>query len=123
MQRLFLLLTLLTVIVLASLALTGQPTQALPEYSAQTGEPCGTCHLSPSGGGLRTPRGQAWVGVNRPGQVPDLTESLSLLGVHLEADKSDYIAPVAPIPPAAPLQFKAGQAEKIHEWLRNYEGN
>lgn len=123
MQRLIVLSAILIIIVWASLALTTQPTQALPEYSAQTGEPCGTCHLSPSGGGLRTPRGQAWVGADRPGQVPDLTGSLSLLGVHLEANESDYIAPATPIPPAAPLQFKAGQARKIHEWLRNYEGN
>lgn len=123
MQRLLLLLTLLSVIILAGLAFAGQPTQALPEYSTQTGEPCGTCHLSPSGGGLRTPRGQAWVGAARPGQVPDLAESLSLLGIHLEVNEADYLAPAAPIPAAAPLQFKTGQAEKIHDWLRNYEGN
>jgi hypothetical protein len=52
-----------------------------------------------------------------------LTESLSLLGIHLEINEKDYLAPAAPIPPATPLQFKAGQAEKLDHWLRDYEGN
>ena len=56
------------------LTLRGGPAQrqALPEYATQTGEPCATCHISPSGGGLRTPRGQAWVGSDKPGAVPAL---------------------------------------------------
>ena len=37
-----------------------KPGEALPEYSAQTGEPCATCHVSPSGGGPPRP---AWAGL------------------------------------------------------------
>lgn len=122
MKRSLLLLTLFLTLVLA-LALTSQPTQALPEYSAQTGEPCATCHISPSGGGLRTPRGQAWVGAGKPGSVPGLSESLELLGVHLQIDESDYLATSAPVPPAEPLGLEPVQSQVIHEWLRNYEGN
>ena len=122
MKRLLLYSTLFIAVVLA-MALTSQPTQALPEYSTQTGEPCATCHISPSGGGLRTARGQAWVGAGKPGAVPDLTEALELLGVHLEVDESAYITVPESIPPAEPLRLKVGQAKAIHDWLKNYEGN
>ncbi len=122
MKRLLLLLTLFVTIVLV-LALTSQSTQALPEYSTQTGEPCASCHISPSGGGLRTPRGQAWVGAGKPGAVPDLTESLELLGVHLEIDESAYVTVPESIPAAEPLRLKPGQARAIHDWLKDYEGN
>jgi hypothetical protein len=57
---------------LAALLWAAQPSLALPEYSVQTGEPCASCHVSPSGGGVRTPRGQAWVAEERPSTVPDL---------------------------------------------------
>jgi hypothetical protein len=122
MRRLLLLLTLLAVIALA-LALTSQPTQALPEYSSQTGEPCSVCHVSPSGGGIRTPRGLAWVGAGKPGAVPALAEALELLGVHLQADKSDYVTVPESLPAAEPLQLRTGQAKKVHDWLKDYEGN
>ena len=122
MRWLLLLLTSFFTIVF-TLAFASQPTQALPEYSTQTGEPCATCHVSPSGGGLRTPRGQAWVGAGKPGVVPDLTASLELLGVHLEVDASAYIAVPEPVPPAEPLNLKPGQARLIHQWLKDYEGN
>jgi hypothetical protein len=122
MKRLSLLFILFITIVLA-LALTAQPTQALPEYATQTGEPCASCHISPSGGGLRTPRGQAWVAAGKPMTVPDLTESLELLGVHLEVDESAYVTVPGSIPPPEPLRLKASQAEVIHNWLEGYEGN
>ncbi|UCC89608.1 MAG: hypothetical protein JSV81_09930 [Anaerolineales bacterium] len=122
MMRNLLLLTLFITIIL-TLALTSQPVQALPEYSTQTGEPCATCHNSPSGGGLRTPRGQAWVATGKPGAVPDLAESLELLGVHLEVDESAYVTVPESIPPAEPLRLKAGQARAAHDWLKDYEGN
>lgn len=106
------------------LAVAGQPTQALPEYSAQTGEPCATCHVSPSGGGLRTPRGQAWVGGGKPGTVPELTEALSLLGVNLKVNAADFVAPTGQEPPAAgPLQIREDQAEPLRAWLEDYAGN
>jgi anti-sigma factor RsiW len=100
-----------------------QKASALPEYAAQTGEPCASCHVSPSGGGPRTPRGQAWVGSGKPGAVPGLVEALEALGVHLTADQSDYQAPAASPAPALPLEMKAGQSHQIQEWLNEYEGN
>ena len=123
MKKLPFLLLILAVTLVVSLAFTGQSTQALPEYSAQTGEPCASCHISPSGGGLRTPRGQAWVGAGKPGAVPNLTDSLALLGVKLDIDQSAFEAVSQPIPPAQPLPLKAGQAQKLHYWLNEYQGN
>ena len=111
---------LLTVILLM------QPTksaQALPEYSVQTGEPCATCHISPSGGGPRGPRGQAWVGEGKPGEVPGLIEALEALGVHLEVDEAYYQATSETIEPAGPLLLSPAEAEKIHDWLNDYDGN
>ena len=34
--------------------------QALPAYAAQTGLPCGRCHVNPSGGGPNTAFGKAF---------------------------------------------------------------
>ena len=96
---------------------------ALPEYSEQTGEPCATCHISPSGGGQRGPRGQGWVGSGKPGTVPGLMESLELLGVHLDVDESAYLAVPEAVPPAQPLQLDGNQVEALHQRLRNYDGN
>ena len=101
-----------------------QPVQALPEYSAQTGEPCATCHLSPSGGGPRGTRGQAWVGSGKPGEVPDLIHSLELLGIHLVVDESQFVASGAPIPPAgAPESDAAGRSSELRQRLSEYDGN
>ena len=47
----YLSLCVLSLAILLALALPGGRVKALPEYSSQTGEPCATCHLSPSGGG------------------------------------------------------------------------
>ena len=105
------------------LVLTSRPTQALPEYSTQTGEPCATCHISPSGGGLRTPRGQAWVADGKPGAVLELTEALALLGVELDVEESDYTAVPDSIPEAEPVPVEAGQSATVHNWLQNYQGN
>jgi hypothetical protein len=97
--------------------------QAVPEYSAQIGEPCSSCHVSPSGGGQRSPRGQAWVGAGKPGSVPDLLTSLDLLGVKLVIDPADYLAVPGLVSPAQPLGIEPGQAQFIHDWLKDYEGN
>lgn len=97
--------------------------QALPEYSAQTGEPCASCHVSPSGGGPRGPRGQAWVGEGKPGAVPSLVNSLEALGVHLEVDPSYYEIVPESIPPAQPLPLGPAESEALHEWVSGYEGN
>ena len=125
MRRVFVILLLLFLMLGAAMALFVHPkaVQALPEYSSQTGEPCATCHLSPSGGGPRGPRGQGWVGSNKPGAVPSLADSLELLGVQLESDPADFIAGTQPVPPAEALKFASGGIDPIHAWLRDYDGN
>ncbi len=35
-----------------------QPANAKPEFAAQTGKPCGTCHKNPAGGGPLKPFGE-----------------------------------------------------------------
>ena len=123
MKRVWLFIILFIACVIA-LAFISQPTtRALPEYAAQTGEPCASCHLSPSGGGPRTPRGQAWVAAKKPGAVPDVAESLELLGVHLDIDESAYTTVPESVPSAAPLAIETTQTQPIHNWLEGYEGN
>lgn len=121
------LIALAFVIVLAVVLAAGQPSAALPEYSEQTGEPCAGCHISPSGGGLRTPRGQAWVGSGRPGVVPGLTDALALLGVRLKVDEADFVAVPGAVQPAEPLRMKPAEADAaaadLAAWLRMYAGN
>lgn len=113
----------LALTLLGALLMAGQPTYALPEYATTTGEPCASCHISPSGGGLRSVRGQAWVGDGKPGMVPDLSTSLELLGVNLDIDEADYVAGVEPVPAAQPLRLEPTEAQRVHDWLRNYPGN
>lgn len=103
--------------------LTSQSVHALPEYSAQVGEPCSSCHISPSGGGPRGPRGQAWVGSDKPGYVPTLIESLDILGVNLEVDPEQFIAPSEPVKPAEPLVINRSVSSGLFEWLFAYNGN
>ncbi|MGQ9840585.1 MAG: hypothetical protein ACUVR4_08705 [Anaerolineae bacterium] len=114
---------LLVIISVVVPLLASQPTGALPEYSIQTGEPCASCHISPSGGGLRTPRGQAWVGSGRPGSVPSLTEALALLGVRLTVNEADFVALPAVVVPPAPPQIAPTDVGRVRAWLRLYEGN
>jgi Cytochrome C oxidase, cbb3-type, subunit III len=49
---------------------------ALPEFAQRTGEPCGTCHVNPGGGGPRTLRGLLWAAQGRPDDVPELPGNL-----------------------------------------------
>ncbi len=37
-----------------------RPASALPQYAAQTGLPCGRCHVNPAGGGPRNAFGKAF---------------------------------------------------------------
>ena len=97
--------------------------QALPEYSAQTGEPCATCHISPSGGGVRTPRGQAWVGEGKPGAVPGLSAALEALGVRLSVDETDFTVVPAEFAPAEPLAPAPAPAQNFHLWVSARDGN
>jgi mono/diheme cytochrome c family protein len=97
--------------------------QALPEYAAQTGEPCSSCHISPSGGGPRGPRGQAWVASSKPGTIPDLLESLELLGVELSVDPAYFTEAGPQVQEAEALQVPPGTSLKLFQWLSNYDGN
>lgn len=104
----------------------GQPNatvRALPEYSAQVGEPCATCHVSPSGGGPRGPRGTAWVASSKPGAVPDLLQALEILGVRLTVDPLEYRAVTQEIDPAAAPEKTSIPSAELLEYLRDYEGN
>jgi hypothetical protein len=96
---------------------------ALPEYAAQTGEPCSSCHISPSGGGPRGPRGQAWVASEKPGAVPDLVASLELLGVELKVDPAYFAATGGQAQEPEPLSIPFTQSQKIFRWLSEYDGN
>lgn len=40
--------------------LAPRPANALPAYAAQTGLPCGRCHVNPAGGGPNTAFGKAF---------------------------------------------------------------
>jgi hypothetical protein len=123
MRRMIVLaLAMLAVLVLLG-ALAVEPARALPEYASQTGEPCATCHVSPSGGGARTPRGLAWVASGKPGQVPALTDALGLLGVRLKTDQKAYVATPGAVPPAHALELKTGGGRALQQVLIDREGN
>jgi len=117
------LIALYLVFLLILMVRPGSEVQALPEYSAQTGETCATCHISPSGGGARTPRGQAWIADGKPGAVLDLLAALELLGVNLDVDPAEYINVPEEISPAQPLDVEPGQSEALHQHLSEYPGN
>jgi hypothetical protein len=124
MKRFFILLGILFLITTLFLALL--PTSsvdALPEYSAQTGEPCASCHISPSGGGPRGPRGQAWVASGKPGAVPDTLEALELLGVELTVDPAYFTVTDLEIQEPEALEATPGQSQPLYRLLRNYDGN
>ncbi len=108
---------------MAVLFASSSTTQALPEYAAQTGEPCSSCHISPSGGGPRGPRGQAWVASNKPSTVPDLVRSLELLGVEVSVDLAYFTATNPEVPEAEALSVEPAQGQKLFRWLSQYDGN
>jgi len=97
--------------------------QALPEYASQTGEPCASCHISPSGGGPRGPRGQAWVASGKPGAVPDTLESLALLGVELSVDPAYFTVTDLEVQEPEALETTSGQGQPLYRWLNDYDGN
>ncbi len=102
---------------------TTSTAQALPEYAAQTGEPCSSCHISPSGGGPRGPRGQAWVASDKPGAVPDLMASLELLGVEFSVDQTYFTEAASQVQEAEALKVSPVQSQKLFRWLSQYDGN
>jgi hypothetical protein len=123
MKRYLILLGILLLVTALFLALLPvSSADALPEYASQTGEPCASCHISPSGGGPRGPRGQAWVASGKPGAVPDTLQSLELLGVELSVDPA-YFTETTPQVPAEALEVAPERGQSLYRWLSQYDGN
>jgi hypothetical protein len=120
MQRLF---CMLMILVIVSLFVLTPTVNAMPEYATRTGEPCNTCHTSAAGGGLRTPRGQAWVAQTKPSTVPSLDESLKILGVNITTNSADYLAPTTAPAAPAPLATRYDKKMQLLERLLEYDGN
>ncbi len=124
MKRLLILLGMFFLITAFFLALLPvSPAGALPEYASQTGEPCASCHISPSGGGPRGPRGQAWVASEKPGYVPDTLESLDILGVELDVDPTYFTVTELEIEEPEALETTTVKGLPLYRWLNNYNGN
>jgi mono/diheme cytochrome c family protein len=124
MKRFFVLLGILFLVTALFLSLLpASSADALPEYSAQTGEPCASCHISPSGGGPRGPRGQAWVASGKPGAVPDTLEALELLGVELTVDPAYFTVTDLEVQDPEALETTSGSGQSLYRWLSDYDGN
>jgi mono/diheme cytochrome c family protein len=126
MKRFYVILVFLTFIIPF---LPAMQTSAMPEYATRVGEPCGSCHTSAAGGGLRNPRGQAWVAQGKLNTVPTMDESLKILGVKVTTNPADYVAPPpsaaaqgAPAP-AAPLPTRYERKVMLLMRLLEYDGN
>ena len=120
MKKLFTITILLTILIPF---LPATQTSAMPEYATRVGEPCGTCHTSAAGGGLRNPRGQAWVAQGKLNTVPTMDESLKILGVKVTTDPADYIAPTTAPAPAAPLATRYERKMMLLMRMLEYSGN
>jgi hypothetical protein len=116
-------LAALAIVVTFALLVIATPSQAMPEYATQLGEPCATCHISPAGGGLRSARGQAWVAQEKPGAVPSMEEALKLLGVQTVINPADYAPAPLPRPSPQALNTEESPSKNWHAWLSSYEGN
>jgi len=120
MKKLFAILMLLAIIIPF---LPATQTSAMPEYATRVGEPCGSCHTSAAGGGLRSPRGQAWVAQGKGNTVPTMDESLKILGVKVTTDPADFVAPTQPPAPVAPLATRYERKMMLLMKLLEYDGN
>jgi len=124
MKRFLILLGVLILVTTLFLALLSVSSAgALPEYASQTGEPCASCHISPSGGGPRGPRGLAWVASGKPGAVPDTFQSLELLGVELNMDPSYFAVTGLEVQEPEALETTSVQGQPLYRWLNTYGGN
>jgi hypothetical protein len=99
------------------------PARAMPDYATRLGEPCATCHISPSGGGLRTVRGQAWVAEQKPSAVPATADALAILGIRMPADMSIYTTTASPVPTPATVTRGPSRYAPLIQRLLEYEGN
>ena len=120
MRKFFAILILLAIIIPF---FSAAQTLAMPEYATRVGEACGTCHTSAAGGGLRNPRGQAWVAQGKLNTVPTMDESLKILGVKVTTDPADYLAPTTAPAPAAPLATRYERKMMLLMKLLEYGGN
>jgi hypothetical protein len=51
--------TAAAIMIAGAMSLTdSRPANAKPEFAAQTGKPCGQCHVNPAGGGKLKPFGE-----------------------------------------------------------------
>ncbi len=121
MSRIISLLALLAILIVLALSLASS-TQAMPEYATRVGEPCGTCHVSPAGGGVRNARGQAWVAENKPSVVPSMLDALKVLGVQLPSDMTIYTNAPATPGAAAPLPGESQPLAPLRDKLSEREG-
>jgi hypothetical protein len=53
-------LTAIIIVTGAMFTVVPRSAQAKPEFAAQTGKPCGNCHVNPGGGGKLTAAGEAF---------------------------------------------------------------
>lgn len=68
-------LTLAVTVSLIALSVTiflagAEPSMALPNYAAATGQACGSCHIDPTGGGTLSDIGQAFAAVGSHASDP-----------------------------------------------------
>lgn len=68
--------TLVSLFLAGALMFLAVNAQALPRFAARTGQKCMSCHVNPSGGGMRTPMGAQYGREEIP--VPSLAEGFQL---------------------------------------------
>ncbi|MCL5027021.1 MAG: hypothetical protein M1531_11115 [Chloroflexi bacterium] len=99
-KRILVLMVSMTVIAVPIIMLLAQPAPgvAMPDYAAATGQACGTCHISPGGGGPLTDAGNAFAAIDSHASDPAGAWA-QVSGVSAPAP-ADVSAPAADQPPA-----------------------
>ncbi len=95
LQRLLLVLALAASVAIPAALFRPTPGAALPGYAAATGQACGTCHVSPSGGGTLTGQGSAFAGVS--------THSSDPAGAWAQITGAGTTATSTPVPSNTPV--------------------
>lgn len=95
------------------MAVAPQPANALPKYTAQTGQPCGRCHVNPAGGGPRTAFGKAFAANGH--KMPSKS--------HKAPAKSEQETPAKIKVQAASTAPEVVASQKSDQWLAsNFKG-